>query len=123
MITSNVLSALEYGKEIVALVVFNQHLFLSRKTFWFRCTCDELGWELSAAFCDHLYAILFMICADPDEVSPLSDSIKGTWGSSGPQKTVKKAFKEVAIKAEKEKKIKYKGAFNLLKMIFPTFLK
>lgn len=101
------MSAFDYGKEIIALVVFNQEEFLSKKTHWFRVRCEMFGWELSAGFCEFLFAVLFVIRTNP----------------SGVAKKVKKIFKETASKAEKEDKIQYKGAFKLFKMMFPHHLK
>ena len=119
------MSALEYGKEIIAMVVFNQTKFLSGKPHWFRVYCDQFGWELSVAFHDYLFPVLFMIpvCAKPSAVKNLIQSTEGTWGKSGTQKKVKKLFKEAAIAAEKENNIKYKQAFNLLKVLRPNLLK
>ena len=117
------MSACDYGKEIIALVVFNQEEFLSQKPHWFRVRCEILGWELSACFCEYLFAVLFVICANPSSVKNHIESIKGTWGATGVAKKVKKSFKEAAAKAEKEDKIQYKGAFSLLKKIFPNHLK
>merc|ERR1712118_360016 len=123
-------NALEYGKELIALIVFNQETFLARKPYRFRGTCEDLGWKLSAAFCEYLFMVLFVICAEPSKVKQISKAVekaqkgwKKTWGNSGVQKAVKKAFKEAAIEAEKQNKIKYKQTFNLLKTIFPTALK
>jgi hypothetical protein len=116
-------NALEYGKEIIAMVVFNQTKFLSTKPHWFRVNCDQLGWEFSAAFHDYLFPVLFMICAKPSAIKNLIQSTEGSWGKSGTQKKVKKLFKESAIAAEKESSIKYKQAFNLLKVLRPNLLK
>lgn len=116
-------NALAYGKEILAVVVFHQEKFLAKKSFWFRSICDELGWELSAAFCDYFYLILFVICAKTSLVKTSTSSIKGTWGTSSNQNKVKKAFKEAAKKAEQTNTIEYKESFKLLKTLFPTALK
>lgn len=116
-------NALSYGKEIVAVIASHQRLFLAKKPFHFRSICDDLGWELSASFCDYFFPILFVICADPSLVSKTVSSIKGTWGEGKVQKKVKKALKEAAKNAETQGKIKYKGAFRLLKDIFPNTLK
>ena len=105
------------------MVVFNQTKFLSGKPYWFRVNCDQLGWELSAAFHDYLFPVLFMICAKPSAIENLIQSTKGTWGKSGTQKKVKKLFKEAAIAAEKENNIKYKQTFKLLKVLRPNLLK
>jgi len=124
-------NALEYGKELVALIAFNQRTFLSHKPYRFRGICEDLGWELSGTFCEFLFVVLFMICAKPSSVKTITDAIKaekkgvkkGTWGESGVQKAVKKAFKEAAIKAEKKGEIRYKQSFKLLKVVFPNGLK
>ena len=116
------LSALDYGKEIIGFVVLHQRMFLAKKSFWFRCICDDLGWELSSNFCEYFYIILFVICADHSLVAKSTSSIKGTWGTSTAQKKVKKALKEAAKAAETQGKIKYKEAFKLFKHLFPTAL-
>ena len=61
--------------------------------------------------------------ANPSLVSKTVSSIKGTWGEGKVQKKVLKALKEAAKNAEMQGKIKYKGAFKLLKDIFSNTLK
>merc|ERR1712146_291225 len=116
-------NAVAYGKEILAVVAFNQRKFLAKKPFWFRALCDDFGWELSAAFCEYFYIILFVICADESLVTESTKNITKTWGVSGVPNQVKKAFKDVAKDAEKENNIKYKETFRLLKQLFPAALK
>ena len=109
------------------MIVFNQKKFLAKEHYWFRVLCETLGWKLSIAFCDYLFMVLFVICANPSDVKKItqkiSQNIKGTWGNSAVQKVVKKNFKEAAKKAERENKIKFKETFKLLKNIFPNALK
>lgn len=116
-------NAVAYGMELLAVIVFHQKTFLAKKPFHFRSICDDLGWELSAAFCDYFYPILFVICANPSLVKTSTASIKGQWGTSTNQNKVKKALKEAAKAAEESQNIKYKETFKLLKIIFPQLLK
>lgn len=116
-------NAVAYGKEILAVVAFNQRKFLAKKPFWFRALCDDLGWELSAAFCDCFYIILFVICADESLVMKSTKNIKKTWGVSGVPNQVKKAFRDAAKDAERANNIKHKETYRLLKQLFPAALK
>ena len=111
---SGALSALAYGKEILAVIVFHQQKFLEKKPFNFRACCDDLGWELSVAFCEYFYHILFVICADVTLIKS---------GESGVQKKVEQVLKKAAKAAKKDNKISYKEAFKLLQIIFPSALK
>ena len=120
---SHELSAVAYGMELFAVIAFHQKTFLAKKPFHFRSICDDLGWELSVAFCDYFYPILFVICANPSLVKTSTASIKGQWGTSTNQNKVKKALKEAAKAAEESQNIKYKETFKLLKIIFPQLLK
>ena len=61
--------------------------------------------------------------ADPSLVSKTVSSIKGTWGEVKVQNKVKKALKQAAKKAETQGKVKYKGAFKLVKDFFSTISK
>ena len=94
-----------------------------KKSFWFRSICDDLGWEVSAAFCDYFYLILFVICANASLVKTSTSSIKGTWGTSQNQNKVKKALKTAAQQADQADTIMYKESFKLLKTLFPKALK
>lgn len=116
-------NALDFAKELIALVSFNQGKFLGKQSYWFRTTCSMLGWELSGVFCEYFALVLFVISADPALIATSTSSIEGTWGSSGNPKKVKQAFKKAAKAAEKSKNIKYKETFKLLKEIFPSALK
>jgi len=117
------LSALDFAKELITLVSFNQGKFLGKQSYWFRTTCSMLGWKLSGVFCEYFALVLFVISADPALITTSTSSIEGTWGSSGNPKKVKQAFKKAAQAAEKSKNIKYKETFKLLKEIFPSALK
>ena len=120
---SGALSALAYGKEILAVIVFHQQKFLAKKPFHFRAICDDFGWELSVAFCEYFYHILFVICADVALIKSSTKSIDTTWRDSGVQKKFKQALKKAAKVAKKDNKIRYKESFKLLQIIFPSALK
>lgn len=105
-------NALEYGKELVALMAFNQRIFLSHKPYRFRGICEDLGWELSGSFCEFLFVVLFMICAKPSSVKTITDAIKARkresrkvlGGKAESRKRSRKHLKRLRLRLRKREK-------------------